>query len=250
MRAPKVYLVSVLIATCTLLAGGYAQTADVNPESMVHQQRQALAEQPCKYGELSPIVYDSAKTALPSSGIHAGIPATPINTTPTVIVPAFKPEPITKYVYFESFFLMMAGDEREADNYDKAGKHTEAAQERMNFPNIVGFNDAEGEILREIVFDCNCAVKELDAKVNALADKERAKIAPGTTITIPAELIQMHEERKTIIKDHVEKLRVGLGTDSFNKLQTYILSMFHVEDLAEPVTSSTATDMKGQKERQ
>jgi hypothetical protein len=39
----------------------------------------------------------------------------------------------------------------------------------------------------------------------------------------------MFENRKKIISDHIERLREALGDASFDKLDTYIHSTFHVE---------------------
>src|SRR5215813_4635893 len=96
-------------------------------------------------------------------------------------------------------------------------ERTEAALWRTHDQRAAGLNDAEGEILQEIAHDCNCAVKELDAKMNALAEKFRAQIVPGATVTVSTDFYQMFEDRKTIVLDHVERLRVALGGTSFNK---------------------------------
>jgi hypothetical protein len=113
-----------------------------------------------------------------------------------------------------------------AEQADKAGKHAEAAGWRTGHQRAAGLNDAEGDVLQEIAHDCNCAVNELDAKTSALGEKFRAQIVPGATVTVPVEFYQMSEDRKKIVIDHVEQLKVALGNTSFKKLETYVLSMF------------------------
>ena len=113
-----------------------------------------------------------------------------------------------------------------AEQAEKAGKHAEAAGLRTSHQRTAGLNDAEGEILQEIAHDCNCAVNELDAKMNVEAEKFRARIVPGATVTVPMEFYQMYEDRKTMVRDHVEQLRLALGDSSFKKLETYVLSVY------------------------
>ena len=127
-----------------------------------------------------------------------------------------------------------------AEQAENAGKHTEAAGWRTSHQRTAGLNDAEGEVLQEIAHDCNCAVNELDAKVSIEAEKFRAQIVPGATVTVPLELYQMSEDRKKIVVDHVEQLRVALGETSFKKLETYVLSMNPApESKAKPGPPST-----------
>ncbi|MGB9119792.1 MAG: hypothetical protein WCE73_04155, partial [Candidatus Angelobacter sp.] len=66
----------------------------------------------------------------------------------------------------------------------------------------------------------------LDAKISAQAEKFSTQIVPGATVTVPVEFYQMSEDRKKIVIDHVEQLRVALGDSSFQKLETYVLSMY------------------------
>jgi hypothetical protein len=169
-----------------------------------------------------------------------GIPAVPVNP-PTLIFPPSRPEPMKlRYVYFETFFYMIGAYNLWAEQADKAGKHAEAAGWRSSHQRTAGLNDAEGEILQEIAHDCNCAVNELDAKMNADAEKFRAQIVPGAIVTVPAEFNQMFEERKKVVIDHVEELRVALGYTSFKKLETYVLSMYPApKSEAKPAPPST-----------
>lgn len=157
-----------------------------------------------------------------------------------------------RYTYFETFFYMIGAYNLWAEQAEKAGKHAEAAAWRTSEQRTAGLNDAEGEVLQEIAHDCNCAVNELDSKMSALAEKFRAQIVPGATVTLPAEFYQMFEDRKTIVIDHVEQLRIALGDTSFKKLETYVLSMNPAPENngAKPNPPSTTTSEKSQKESQ
>ena len=136
-----------------------------------------------------------------------------------------------------------------AEQAEKAGKHAEAAGWRTAHQRNAGLNDAEGEVLQEIAHDCNCAVNELDTKMSADAEKFRTQIVPGATVTVPVEFYQMSEDRKKIVVDHVEQLRVALGDTSFKKLEAYVLSMYpapksKAESAPPSTTEKVRTDNK------
>ncbi len=261
MRALRIYLVSVLIAALTLLAAGQDQTTKA--PTMVQGINAVDADpKPCNRGghNAADAVRDSAnKPDLEASGKspqplgygppQLGIPAVPVNP-PTVIFPPGEPEPITlRDIYWRDLFIMIGLYNFYAEQADKAGKHAEAASLRTSYQRMAGLNDAEGEILQEIAHDCNCAVKEVDAKMKAEAEKFRAQIAPGATVTASTDFYQLFEERKTTIRDHVVQLRVALGGTSFKKLETYVLSMFPApKDEAKPKPASTTATGKSQQE--
>jgi hypothetical protein len=136
-----------------------------------------------------------------------------------------------------------------ANKDDKAGDHISAEAWRTHDQRAAGLNDSEGQILREITLDCVRILKENDAKIRALAKRDRAQATPGTIIPASPEMIQTFEERKKAISDHIERLREALGDASFNKLDTYIHSSFHAEVIApKSATPSTVIIEKNQKE--
>jgi hypothetical protein len=158
---------------------------------------------------------------------------------------------IPQNVLFELFFNNMGALNQAADHDDKAGDHISAAAWRRYDQEAAGLNDAEGQILREIVLDCLRALKEQDAKIRAGGEKFRAQLKPGAPIQIPPELVQLGEDRKKIVSDHIEKLREALGDASFNKLDTYIHATFHAEMIApKAATPSTTATEKSKKENQ
>ena len=260
MRAPTVCVLSVLITLCTPSARGQDQPG--NAQTVEGINAQDADPKPCKSGESTApnSVRDSRNHPDPETpvkppsqspyGPQGGIPAVPANPNPTEIFPPFTSQRLDpQSVYFEILFDMMSVYNMYAERDEEAGKHLEAELEHTNFQRAAGLNDIEGELLQEIEHDCICALRELDAKTRAVAEKFRAQIVPGTLVTIPTELIQMYEDRKTIVRDHVERLRLALGETSFNKLEAYIFSMFHVEEnSAKPKTPSTTTTAKSEKE--
>jgi hypothetical protein len=260
MRAPNILLVSVLIATPSLLAAGQEQTSTA-PTVVQGINAEDGDPKPCKRGDNTaqdaphdpadkPAPQTTAKRPQPPIGrLAAGVPAVPGPNPPKVIFPPGKPEPITlSDMYWEDLFIMIGFYNRFAEDADKASNHAEAVGWRTSYQHMIKLNDAEGEILQEIAHDCNCAVKELDGKMNAMNAKFHAQIVPGATVTVPVDFYQMFEERKKTIRDHVEQLRVALGDTSFKKLETYVLSMYpapkSVATLKTPSTTTTATQPK------
>jgi hypothetical protein len=260
MRAPRIYLVSVLIAPLTLLAAGQDQTTKA--PTVVQGINAADADpKPCNRGGHN--APDAVRDSANKPGLEAtskspqplgygppqlGIPAVPVNP-PTVIFPPGEPEPMTlRDIYWRDLFIMIGLYNFYAEQADKAGKHAEAASLRTSHQRMAGLNDTEGEIMQEIAHDCNCAVKEVDAKMKAEAEKFRAQIAPGATVTASTDFYQLFEERKTTIRDHVDQLRVALGDSSFKKLETYVLSMYPApKSVAKPAPPTIAPTEKSQK---
>lgn len=269
MRASNILLVSVLIATPSLLSAGQGQTSTA-PTVMPGMAGQHTVTQginaedgdpkPCKRGDNNgqdassnsadkPGFSATAQSPQPPAAIGALTRAVPGHNPPKVILPPGEPEPITlSDIYWEDLFIMIGFYNRFAEDADKAGNHAEAAGWRTSYQHMIKLNDAEGEILQEIAHDCNCAVKEQDAKTKVEAEKFRAQIVPGATVTVPTEFYQLFEGRKMIIRDHVEQLRVALGDTSFKKLETYVLSMYPAPKIVatptQPSTTATATQPK------
>jgi len=255
MRAPKILLVSVLIATPPLLAAGQDQTSAAPTVAQAVNAKYANPK-PCSNGWHTS--RDAVGNPVNNPGAEAtgkgpqlrgpptrAIPAVPVNP-PTVILPASQPEPMSlRYVYFETFFYTIGTYNLWAEQAEKAGKHAEAVGWRTSHQRAARLNDAEGEVLQEIAHDCNCAVNDLDEKMTAQAEKFRTQIVPGATMTVPVEFNQMFEERKKIVIDHVEHLRVALGDTSFKKLETYVLSMYPApKDVAKPAPPSTTEKVR------
>lgn len=262
MRAPRVrvYVVSVLMTSFALLAAGYSQTSnartgpevntskDADPKpSGAHTVTDAIPNAANNPGQAAPGNriggLSPAQRATPAIPPAAGV------NSPVVTAPFESQSGIPQSALFELFFNNMSVLNEVADKDDKAGDHITAAAWRTHDQRAAGLNDAEGQILREITLDCVRILKENDAKIRALADRDRAQTTPGTIIPASPEMIQTFEERKKIISDHIESLREALGEGSFNKLDTYIHSSFHAEVIVpKPALPSTITTEKRPKE--
>lgn len=262
MRAPKVYLVSVLIAIWTLLAAGYSHTSNARTLAQAAKNQSGTSNAP-NSGERAGTATLPGPTNNPGQnapgtlelGPTPGQPAKPANppaagvNSPVVTAPVGSQSGIMQSALFELFFNNMSVLNEVADKDDKAGDHETAAAWRAHDQTAAGLNDAEGQILREITLDCVRLLKEKDAKIRALAERDRARMTPGTVVPASPEMIQTFEERKKIISDHIESLREALGDVSFNKLATYIHSSFHAEVIApKPAARPTKIIEKNQKE--
>jgi hypothetical protein len=261
MRAPQVYVASVLITIFTLLAAGYTQTSNARtgPEAINGQD---ASPKPSSSGErTAPVTLPNSANnpgqALPgkiSNGPSPSQPATPANppaagvNSPVVTAPLESQSVIPQSALFELFFNNMSVLNDVADKDDKAGDHISAAAWRTHDQRAAGLNDAEGQILREITLDCIRMLKEKDAKIRALAKRDSAQMTPGVIKPASVEMIQTFEDRKKIMSDHIERLREALGDASFNKLDTYVHSSFHADVIApKPPSPSTTIIEKSQK---
>lgn len=232
MRAPKTYVVAVLIASFLLLAAGYAQTSNARTGPEANNSREANPTPSHAGGDTAtgplPDATNNLRPAWQTRPMPAGQKATSATTNKdsasTVVLES--QAPIPQSVFFELFFRHIANLDEIADHDDKAGEHIWAARWRTHDQRGAGLNDAEGQILQETTMDCLRMLKEHDARFNAAAAKFRAELKPGAPIQIPPELVQMDEDRKKIISDHIERLREALGETSFNKLDSYVRSTF------------------------
>jgi hypothetical protein len=239
MRTPKVCLVPVLVAILTIAATGQGQSTD--PQFGTAGINAIDADpRPCgSAGRLSPSMgHDSAndqgskppntRATRTITGGNRGIPAIAADPRPMVFIPSStQAKPLSRrYMGFETFFMMIGVNAKYAADYERIGKFKKAESYRTEFQRDAGLSDAEGEVLQEVAHDCICALREQDAKLKAYNEKFPVRYVPGTTITTPPEFVQMFEYRKTIVIDHVEKLRQGLGDTAFQKLETKVMPMF------------------------
>jgi hypothetical protein len=258
MRAPKVYVVSFLITLCTLLVAGYAQTSNARPaqEGANSQDASPKSSSPGADAATGPLpdAANNPRPGLQRKPIQPGQRVTPANPPASdrnspLAAPPQSQAAIPQNVLFELFFNNMGALNQVADSDEKAGKHVSAAEWRRYDQKGAGLNDAEGDILRETVLDCLRMLKEQDVKIRASASKDRAQATPGVIGPTPPELIQLVEDRKKIVSDHIESLKEALGDASFNKLDTYVHSSFHAEVIVpKPATPSLSTTGKSQKD--
>jgi hypothetical protein len=259
MRSPQVYIASVLIII-TLLAAGYTQSSnartgpeainsqDVNPKPSNSGARGTLPNSTNNPGQPAPRKTSNGPSPVQQRATPANAPAS-VQNSPLAAATPQSQTAIPQSVLFEFLFDNISALNQAADSDDKAGNHQGAALWRTHDQRGAGLNDAEGQILQEIALDCLRQLKEKDAKIQALAERDRAQSPPGTIIPASPEMIQTFEDRKKAVNDHIEMLRESLGDASFNKLDTYVHSSFHAEVITpKPATPSTIIIEKNQKE--
>jgi hypothetical protein len=156
---------------------------------------------------------------------------------------------VPTYATYRFFFLNMALLDQAADQDEKKGQVQTAALWRTHEQRAAGLTEAEGEILKQLVQQCNQVVKDQDTKIQAALKDFRGKRAGDLTVPIPPALLQMGEERTAIITAHIDKIRVALGEASFQKLDSYVQSSFKPHIL-NPQTSPKPGPGKIQKEEQ
>src|SRR5260221_1400822 len=140
MRAPKIYVVSVLITICTLMAAGYAQTnsARTGPEA-INTQDSSPTPSSSEERTATSAVPNSANNpgqAQPGNQIGAmssaqcAAPANPPAADQHSLLVAASPESqagIPQRVLFEFLFDNISALDQVADSDGKAGTHTSAA---------------------------------------------------------------------------------------------------------------------------
>lgn len=260
MRASQVYAASVLITIFTLLAAGYAQTnnprtgqeatnsEDANPKPSNSGAPGTLPNSANNPQQPAPGKITNGPSPVQQRATPANAPAG-IQNSPLATAAPQSQAAIPQNVLFEFLFDNISALNQAADTDDKAGNHQGAALWRTHDQRGAGLNDAEGQILQETALDCLRQLKEKDAKIRALAERDRAQTPPGIMIPASPEMIQTFEDRKKVVNDHIERLREALGDASFNKLDTYVHSSFHAEVIA-PKSASPSTTIieKNQKE--
>jgi hypothetical protein len=252
----------MLLIAITLVSISYAQTERprIGPEAINSQDANRTPASPgartaTGTPSTSPSNPGQAAPGTAQRGPSFVIPATPANppaarvNSALVTAPFESQSGIPQSAFFEFLFNNISVLNKVADNDDKAGNHESAAQWRTHDARGAGLNDTEGQILLEIALDCLRALKEQDAKFGASAEKFRAQLTPGAPVLIPPELVQMDENRKKIMSDHIERLRAALGDASFNKLDTYVHSSFHLEVIAPRPAPLSTTGEKRQENK-
>jgi len=263
MKAQRLYAVPMLLVAITLGSISHAQTErprtgpeainsqDANPtpsNSGAHAAPGTLPNSSNNAGQVVPGTVSGRPSPAQQRATPANPPTVGVNS-PAVIAPLESQSGIPQSALFELFFNNMSVLNEVADKDDKAGDHITAEAWRTHDQRAAGLNDAEGQILREITLDCVRILKKNDAKIRALAERDRAQAPPGTIIPASPEMIQAFEERKKAVSDHIESLREALGDVSFNKLDTYVHSSFHAKAIApKPANPSTTIIEKNQKE--
>lgn len=263
MRVLKLYAVPALLSAATLISAGYAQTdnAPATPAAVTGQNagpQPASVEQGVASSTSPPdcpirvpltkegdIKMDAGQVTKPAGIGRLGVRVEPRCPMPPIeFHPVVSPsEEIPEWVIYEVFFNNMFVLDQVADQDDKNGDHQGAALWRTHDQRAAGLNDAEGQIIKEVMLDCNRAVKAQDEKLRDALRKFRLRTGGDITAPVPPEMYQIHDERIAIIKAHIDQLRVALGQSSFQKLDTYIRAEFGFKK-ANPAAQGNASDRK------
>ena len=152
-------------------------------------------------------------------GATAQISPNPNRTEPTQQLT--DSEQVPKYLKYLLYFRHLAALDqlaarKEADGKDGTGWRTHEQR-------AIGLTETEGKILKEVAFECNRAVKEIDERTLAAVQFVRAQ-GPESQANVleDAKVVQLRRERVEIISSTITDLQVKLGAVAFDKLDRYI----------------------------
>lgn len=128
-------------------------------------------------------------------------------------------------VQYRFFFLHLANLDHVADKLEKEGKDGSAL--RGYEARAAGLSTSEESLTKQVAFDCNHAIEDLDARVKvaftALAAFRKQHGSAEWLQAAPSpELHQLQLERTQIIRAHMDQLKAMLGDESFQKLDGYV----------------------------
>jgi hypothetical protein len=195
----RVLTVAALFLAMSAAASGQAGEPNTSQDraSQVEQNRDSASQ-------------SGTSPAKPSDSSHAA------NIAPQV--PA--------YVIYRFFFLHL-------DNLDQVALQEEAKGNngdgwRTHEQRAARLLDEEGKILKQVAYDCNKAIRELDEKEQSIALAFQSQHPNGESLTLPPppELLSLQDEKIAVVSSHISDLRVQLGADAFKKLDDYVQSKF------------------------
>jgi hypothetical protein len=133
---------------------------------------------------------------------------------------------VPPYVIYRFFFLHLDDLDQVALQEEARGNSGEGW--RSHEERAAQLNEEEGKILKQVAYDCNKALRDLDEKAKATIAASRAQDPNGKSVNLPLppELVSLQDEQIAIVNSSVDDLRVKLGADSFKKLDDYIQTRF------------------------
>jgi hypothetical protein len=162
-----------------------------------------------KFGRRSTAANSVPKPALPTG---------PANSTTQAGVP--------KHIAYGLFFGEMLALKKKAAEREKQGIKSDAMRD---FHKLRGkLNDYESQVLNEIATECNEKVVKINGQARAMINRERARhphgrLKEGESLPlVPAELMQMEEQRKQTLLEARERLRTILGQKDFDRVDNFI----------------------------
>jgi hypothetical protein len=155
------------------------------------------------------------------------------------------PVPPPRVVY-QFFFQNLAHFDAMAAELEAEGK--DGSRWRTHVQRLAGLTVTEGQILKEVAFDCNKQTEANDKRIGGMIKVLRQQYPLSQYLKIPSpELDQLWEKRTQIINDHIVELQVLLGQTSFQKLDDYVQGPFRSarKDPSVPSQANTPAAKQG-----
>jgi hypothetical protein len=168
-------------------------------------------------------------------------PSAPIGSAPVA------EQQVPDWVRYRIFFLHLANLDAFAAQQDAAGIDGDAW--RSHDWNAAGLSEEEGAILKEVADRCNRTVREHDIKARTAVAAFRSHLSRGRALSSspPPELERLRDDRLRIVSSCIERLRSSLPEASFEKLDTYVRTLYHGvvrRSLAPAAAQAPATEQR------
>jgi hypothetical protein len=146
-------------------------------------------------------------------------------------------QPVPDHIIYLLYFRHLANLDQVAAQREAEGK--EGRGWRSHEQRAAGLSEEEGNILKQVAYDCIQAVTEADRKIQNVITNFHAQHPRGeyNRVPPPPELPQLEKEKTQIINAHIEQLKSLLGEDAFNKLAAHLNRDFKTSVKRLPVQS-------------
>ena len=139
--------------------------------------------------------------------------------------PAVPPGRIPLPLLYRHFLAYQNHLDRAAAALNQQGKNGDEL--RNHFQQKLGFSDDQFSAVRQTALRLETELKEQDAKAKTIVDATRAKFphtiqTPADLPPVPPELLQLQQERDSLIEKEVASLKAILGASAVNKLDTFL----------------------------
>jgi hypothetical protein len=172
-----------------------------------------------------------APGALPPDSTH---PPKPLQKTPVWVT----------YVFF---FGHLEHLDQAADEQVALGNKSAAAQWRTHEQVAAGLEAREGNLLKQVAYDCLQALEDKDVEIQAAVQAFHKQYPDGGFLTapIPEKLNTLWQERIQIVEQQIGRLRSLLGAERFLALDGYIRSTFVPAIKSPAAADATAAENAG-----
>jgi hypothetical protein len=134
---------------------------------------------------------------------------------------------LPKWLSYESYFEHIAVLDKAATQLEAKGK--DGKPWRTFEQHQTGLTDEEGATLKKIAYDCNQAVKDIDAKMYQVKmDFHSQHPSQSYRYQPPPEIEQLWADREHVIEAHIDELRWDLGEESFQRLDSHVHTLYGV----------------------